>query len=214
MTNRTIAASPEARAQSGRRALTTGRLLQQLLNAGSRRHDAVATALAEPAVRISSASYDRAVSPPGRRWFWFTFFGFVLLPTIAAFCYYAFVASPQYVSEAKFVVRGATQMMPIQGISVGGSAITQVMRLNNNQEGAIISSYIQSEGMLEDLARQVNLMIVYGRPEIDWLSRLPSFHPIEKATRYWQKMVSVQIESVGGILTLKSPHSPRAKRSS
>lgn len=103
----------------------------------------------------------------------------------------------------KFVVRGTTQIMPGQGIPVGGGAVSQAMRLNNSQEGAIISSYIQSEGMFKDLAKQADLMHIYGRPEVDWLSRLSTLHPFEKSTQYWLRMVSVHIEPVGGIITLR-----------
>jgi capsular polysaccharide transport system permease protein len=202
MTERTITSLPEIRAQPDRLAPTIDRL-RRLSRVMFRRKAAVATTMAEPVVLIPNASGSGHGSPPGKRWLRLTFFGFVLLPTVVAFCYYAFVASRQYVSEVKFVVRGATQGMPIQGIAIGGSAVTQILRMNNNQEGAIISSYIQSEGMLEDLAGQIDLMQVYGRSEIDWLSRLPSLHPFEKATRYWLKMVTVRIEAMGGTLTLR-----------
>lgn len=202
MTERTITGLPEIRARSARLVPAIDRL-QRLSRAVFRRDAAVASATAEPVSVMPDAASGGSGLPPGRRWLWLTFFGFVLLPTVVAFCYYAFVASRQYVAEVKFVVRGATQAMPIQGIAIGGNAVTQILRMNNNQEGAIISSYIQSAGMLEDLSRQVDLLHLYGRPEIDWLSRLPSLHPFEKATRYWLKMVTVQIESVGGILTLR-----------
>jgi len=215
MSNLSTSPPSEKRSQSDRRALTalTTDRSQRLSRSVFRREDAVATTTVEPIVLMPNASGDGPGSPPGKQWLWFTLFGFVLLPTIVAFCYFGFVASRQYVSEVKFVVRGATQELPLQGLVIGGSSITQILRMNNNQEGAIISSYIQSEGMLEDLARQVDLMQVYGRSEIDWWSRLPSLHPVEKATRYWLKMVTVQIDAVGGILTLRiSAFSPEEAR--
>ncbi|HEY2483017.1 MAG TPA: capsule biosynthesis protein, partial [Caulobacteraceae bacterium] len=54
------------------------------------------------------------------------FFVIVLLPTALASLYYAFIAAPIYVSEARFVVRSPTQAQPmgigsiLQGAGLGG----------------------------------------------------------------------------------------------
>ena len=62
------------------------------------------------------------------------FLGMVILPTILATGYYGLIASPQYQSEAEFVVRGQPSQSPgvlaglLSGGSAGGTEDTYVVR--------------------------------------------------------------------------------------
>lgn len=94
---------PEKRFQFGRRirslanrAVTADRvwLLRRPL---LRRRGEAAVIGTKPTTPVPELFGDVA-EPPGRGkwWLWFTFFGFVVLPTLVAFSYYGFIASRQY----------------------------------------------------------------------------------------------------------------------
>src|SRR5262249_26845206 len=102
--------SPKERSRTSRQLPAINRI-RRLSDVVLRRAGAVQLAAVEPDVPMPTALSDGSALPPNKRWFLYTFFGFVVLPTVVTFFYYAFLASPQYVSEVKFVVRGATQMM-------------------------------------------------------------------------------------------------------
>jgi len=156
---------------------------------------------ARPAV-ISEQT--KTTEPRRSKWIWISFSLVVLFPAITASFYYALFASPQYEAISRFVIRGSTQRMPVQGLSFGSSALAQFVKLNNSQEGAIISRYIRSEGMVEYLSNNLDLLEVYGRSEIDYLSRLRSFRSSENATAYWLKMVSIDVDVLSGIYSLRT----------
>ena len=93
----------------------------------------------------------------------------VLLPTIATGVYLYGFASDQYVSEAKFVVRG-----PTQAASAGISGLLQSAGMSRTEDDTYaVQDYILSRDALAELVQQQDLKAVYARPEADRLSRFP-----------------------------------------
>lgn len=124
-----------------------------------------------------------------------TFIGVVAIPTVVVGCYYAFVASDEYTSEARFTVRGG---MPPKLDGIG--SLTGVPSILIIQDTQIIMNYIQSRAMVEQLERSVGLRSLYSDPSVDVFSRLKKDAKIEKFVRYWKSMISMSVQMPAGIV--------------
>lgn len=122
----------------------------------------------------------------------------VALPTFGAILYFGFLASNQYVVEAKFTVSGGN---PPQLDGLG--ALTGIPAASIVQDTQIVTSYIQSRAAVEELDRKVKLRALYSRPEADWLARFNAKDSIEDFIKYWKKVVSVTIQMPSGIVELR-----------
>jgi capsular polysaccharide transport system permease protein len=127
--------------------------------------------------------------------------GFLILfviPAALAIGYFTFIASSQYVSEARFAVRGGERIAadPIAAVTGLGS-FTQV------QDSLIVTNYLESQAVVEALEKEIDLRGLYARDDIDWLSRFSADDPIERLVRYWQKRIKISIEAPSGIITLR-----------
>jgi len=121
----------------------------------------------------------------------------VAVPAIVVSVYYGLIASDQYVSEAKFTVSsGAIPKMD------GLGSVTGVPPMLIVQDTQVVTSYISSRAMVEQLDRTVGLRDIYGSDSIDWWSRFRKGKPIEKFTDYWEKMSEASISFPSGIVTL------------
>lgn len=125
-------------------------------------------------------------------------FVFVLLPGLAAAIYFGWLASPVYEAEARFAVRAGA----VSGIDAFTS-MAGVPSINQVQDSLIVANYIASQAAVEGLEESVRLRSRYGRREIDYFSRLRADAPIEDVVTFWQRKVSVAIESPSGIITAR-----------
>src|SRR4051812_39190401 len=73
-----------------------------------------------------------------------SFFAMVAIPTVVISVYYAFVASDQYVAEAKFTVSGG-ELPKLDGIG----AFTGIPALSAIQDTQIVTNYIESRAAVE-----------------------------------------------------------------
>lgn len=116
----------------------------------------------------------------------------VLVPTVIAALYLFLIASPQYRSEAQFVVRGLdTQSAPTGGVGqlLGISASLSP----GQQEAQSIREYLRSHDAVRALRGEgINLVTIYRRPGTDFLSRLWSPAPrAETLLDYYRDHVDV-----------------------
>lgn len=119
------------------------------------------------------------------------------LPNLVALVYFGLLASDQYASEAKFTVSsGAIPKMDEMG------SVTGVPPLMIFQDTQVLTNYIHSRPLVEELERKVGLRDAYASPSIDWWARFRKNKPIEKFTDYWEKMSSTKIAFPSGIVTL------------
>lgn len=127
---------------------------------------------------------------------------FVGLPTLIAAIYlYAFAAG-QYVSEARFMVRGQQEMRAASALSaaMGAAGFKQVP-----EDAMAVRDYLQSHDAVTELQRQVNLIQLYRRPEADFLARLWSETlPAEFMQMYFKYMNSVEVDNTSGITTVRA----------
>ncbi|HWG05772.1 MAG TPA: lipopolysaccharide biosynthesis protein [Beijerinckiaceae bacterium] len=122
----------------------------------------------------------------------------VVVPSLSAAIYYAFIASDQYVAEAKFTVTGGAPPSPDSFGSFTGIPAIAII-----QDTQIVTNYIGSRAAVEKLDQTIGLRNLYANPDADRLSRFNPSKPIEKFVRYWQGMAGVSISLPAGIVDLK-----------
>jgi capsular polysaccharide transport system permease protein len=120
-----------------------------------------------------------------------------VLPTLVFGLYFSLLASDQYVSEVKFAVRDGQRPI-IESIGqLAGLPPVQSM-----QDALILSEYIRSRGLFEDLDQDLHLRQLYSRSDVDFFSRLKRDEAVEDVVRYWRRRVDVDIDSNSGIVTV------------
>lgn len=122
----------------------------------------------------------------------------VVIPSLVAFLYLEFMASEQYVAEAKFTISGGELPSSDAIGSITGVPLVAII-----QDTLIVTNYIQSRPAVEKLDTQVGLRVRYARPDADWLSRFNPKKPVEKLVDYWKHMSSVSITMPSGIVNLR-----------
>lgn len=134
----------------------------------------------------------------------------VVAPAIACFLYLAIVAAPQYVSEARFVVRGSLEKLSID--SIGQAAALSA--LNNSQEAHVVADYIRSSKIVSELVASHDLTTLFSRPRFDVIWRLGQEATPDQLARYWQRMAQAEVDSTTGIVTVRihafTPHAALA----
>ncbi len=136
-----------------------------------------------------------------------SFIAVVLIPAAVAGVYLFAISSDQYVAEARFAVRNASAPSGADGVtgevgSVGGGAASLLAGGPNlaGEDANIIASYIHSRAAIEEVSRHIDVRALYQRPEADFWARLPADASAEELTRYWNRMVTVYVETSSGIV--------------
>lgn len=124
----------------------------------------------------------------------------VVAPTVLAAIYYLLIATPRYVSEARFVVRAPSQEQPSSlGVALQGVGIP-----TSQTDAFAVHEYITSRDALKELQAQVDVAGAYR--EADLLSRLPRLWEggsFEDLYRGFKGYVTVGYDSTTGISTLR-----------
>lgn len=162
--------------------------------------------MSEPQLRyIGPLSTGAAKADPVRAW-WrkipLAFIVIVVLPTIAAMVYFLLIASPRYVSEARFIVRAPQQTQP----SPLGTALQTVGLSSGTTDSYAIHEYIRSAEGLKDVMNKVDVRAMYGRQGIDIFSRLPRLFAdgsFETFRQQFKQYVTVGHDAQTGISLLR-----------
>ncbi|MGI4747327.1 MAG: hypothetical protein ACRYFY_14995 [Janthinobacterium lividum] len=131
---------------------------------------------------------------------WLPFLIFVMLPTLVAAIYFLGFASPQYVSEAKFVVRGqanAPTGMLSSLLMPGGSSASE--------DTYAVQDYMMSRDAAALLARTQGLRQVFDRHDADALARFPTpffGKTFEHFYKYYQTHIDAELDTTTSISTL------------
>jgi capsular polysaccharide transport system permease protein len=129
-----------------------------------------------------------------------------VLPLAGCIAYYGFIASPGFASEVRFVVRSSTPFLSRDRYSEGMIEPKEKIV----QDTAILLNYLESPAIVGDLQKATNLSGIYGRPQIDFLSRLPADATQDKILSYWKKHFSARVSPKSGIVELEVvAYSPR-----
>jgi len=129
----------------------------------------------------------------------------VAIPSLAAAFYYLVLASPLYVSEARFVVRPRSETAGPGGL---GLALASVgVDIGEGQTDAFeVHEYMTSRDAVADLQRRLDLRSVLARPGADFLARFPrpfESQSFESLYKNYQRFVTVGYNSTTGISTLR-----------
>ena len=122
----------------------------------------------------------------------------VVAPSLAASIYYVFIASDQYVAEARFTVSGGLPPQ-VDGIT----AMTGLPAMAVIQDTQIVTNYVQSRAAVEKLEKLVDIRRIYSTGEADRLSRFEPKKSIESFVKYWRHMCAISIQMPSGIIDLK-----------
>ncbi|WP_155640732.1 hypothetical protein [Burkholderia pseudomultivorans] len=126
----------------------------------------------------------------------------VALPTALGILYYGLIASDVYVSESRFVVRGAQRQIQA---GVVGALLQGTGFSNSDNDSYPVVDYIQSRDALRELNKNDYIFNAYSRGG-DFISR---FHTIfdgsfESLWRYYGKnIVTVTLDPTSSITTLQ-----------
>ena len=129
------------------------------------------------------------------RLFWST----VVLPTLAAIVYFGFIAADVYISESRFVVRSPErQTASPLGMLLKGTGFTR-----SQDDSYTVQDFMLSRDALRALDENLKVREAFGKgdvfsrfPGLDWDDSFENMH------RYYQKMVSVQLDPVSSIATV------------
>ncbi|KQW54774.1 hypothetical protein [Ensifer sp. Root127] len=127
------------------------------------------------------------------------FIAFVLVPSLAIAIYYFLVASDQFISETRMVVRtiGVSERFDTSekrdGRSIiGGDSLTQ--------DSYIVSNYLSSPQIVKKLDAEIGLRNLYTKSEIDVLSRLSADASYEDLHKYWLQHIGTYVDGPSGII--------------
>jgi capsular polysaccharide transport system permease protein len=124
------------------------------------------------------------------------------LPVALAIVYLAFIASNQYVSEARFIVRTSAL-----GDSANIASFMQDQKITRATDETIaVSEYMTSRDALAELEENDQLREILARKGADPFNRFPNFYTRnnrEGLYRHFLNFVDVHVESDSGIATLK-----------
>jgi capsular polysaccharide transport system permease protein len=163
-------------------------------------------ALQRPALEATPIEFPPLPMPVRRksRGEFLSFLVVVVLPVLVATGYYFFIASKQYVSEFKFVVRDAmSASMGSKDTSMGDVMAMAGGSRANSLESYMVTEFIKSQKAVEELQARIDIRKLYSRPEIDWFGRFDEEGPIEAFTAYWDRKVSAQFDMLTGIGTAR-----------
>lgn len=126
----------------------------------------------------------------------------VALPTLLASIYYLFIASPLYVSEARFIVRAPNLAQPSSlGVALQTAGLSPA-----HTDAYAVHEYINSRDGLRDLMKRFDLAALLSPPGADVFTRFP--RPWESSSeeglfKGFKRFVVVGYDATTGISTLK-----------
>jgi capsular polysaccharide transport system permease protein len=130
------------------------------------------------------------------------FLALVVIPTALSALYTSVLATPRYVSEGQFVMRGLSTTH-----ATGFEALFRTFGISRAVDDTnIVENYVLSRDAVKALEERLPLRAMFMRPDIDRIARFPRFWETdtdERFYKYYLDRVSVVQDSLKGISTLK-----------
>lgn len=142
------------------------------------------------------------IGPVVKKRFWFIVF--VILPTLLTATYYLLIASDQYVSESRFVIKAPNQRQA-STTSLASLVQTTGMSFGLEQTREVLD-YLNSRAAVEDISKKVDLKDIFQNKNADVLSRYPrpwKKDRFENLFGYYRNMVDASIDSETDIAVVK-----------
>ncbi|MEL7343612.1 MAG: capsule biosynthesis protein [Pseudomonadota bacterium] len=124
-------------------------------------------------------------------------FGFVLLPTLVALYYYAFIATPMYATKSSFVIQQADAQTVGGGGLLGGTALATTL------DSIAAQDYLLSLAAMKRLDEDLGFKAHFSGDNIDRLQRLDPDATDDAAFRLFKRNVTVGYDPTEGILRLE-----------
>ncbi|PWQ98698.1 hypothetical protein [Leucothrix arctica] len=130
----------------------------------------------------------------------FTFFLFVIIPTIIAGIYYSNYASDKYISESRYIIQGNKQgTTDVLGMVTGLTGMAA-----STPDSLAVLNYSVSHDFLSKVLPNIDIMKHYGSPEYDWWARIPADATQEDLLDYWDnEIINISYDSASGISKLE-----------
>lgn len=129
----------------------------------------------------------------------------VILPVLLSAIYYFGIASDQYVSESRFVIKAPNQRA---AQTTSFANLIQSTGLSSGQEQSNqVIDYVRSRSALQTLQKKLEVEKAFGSSSVDWLSRFPRFweqDAFEDLYDYYQGKVQVSRDSDTGLVVLRT----------
>lgn len=122
---------------------------------------------------------------------------FVLLPGAVSYIYFAFLASPMYIAEAKFAVKNSSSATPAVAMGIqlfgGGSSSTQ--------DAMVVEEYLKTVDSFYAIDSELNLKEHYSSESYDYISRMYLNPTQDEIHKFWNRVSSVEINQDSGVVT-------------
>ena len=123
----------------------------------------------------------------------------LLVPTFLSLIYFGLWASPMYIAEARFAVRGAEN-----GVIDTGGLASMLLPAGSTigTDVNIVTEYIQSPDIMEAVDKELHIFDHFASHDYDIISRLESDATRDERLDYWQWAVKPSLDPETGIVAL------------
>jgi capsular polysaccharide transport system permease protein len=133
------------------------------------------------------------------------FLATVVLPVLLSAIYYFGIASPQYVSESRFVIKSPNQRnAPVTNFA----NLIQTTGLSGGQEQSNqVIDYVRSRSALQVLERERKIRDLYGASSVDFLSQFPrpwEARTFEDLFEYYRDKMQISRDVDTGMVVLRT----------
>lgn len=122
----------------------------------------------------------------------------VLLPALLSLLYFGLLASPMYISEARFAVRSAEN----SGTARGLAAMFLPSGASVGADTHIVAEYIRSPDIMEAIDRELRIFNHFSSQDYNVISRLGSDATRDERLTYWNWAVKASFDPETGIIAL------------
>lgn len=128
-----------------------------------------------------------------------SFVAVVLLPVAVAAVYYFAIAADQYVAEFRMSLRTveAPRIEPL-------ALFTGVVEHNAARESQIVTQFIASRSIVDELDPKLGLRRMFSPPQADWWARLWLPATVEQLVEYWQGQVDPFYDTSTGTIVVRA----------
>ena len=130
-------------------------------------------------------------------WAKFGSFALVLSASLLVVIYYAFMASPRYVSEAVFIIEQSKN----NNVNIGSLAAF-ASASPTSKDAHIVKEFIGSRSLAEKLDKTLHIKSHYESSRWDWISRLHTEATAEEFILYYRDYIQVSYDEISGMLHL------------
>ncbi|ASJ92406.1 capsule biosynthesis protein [Porphyrobacter sp. CACIAM 03H1] len=127
------------------------------------------------------------------------------MPVLLSAIYYFAIASDQYVSESRFVIKAPNQRA---AQTTSFANLIQSTGLSSGQEQSNqVIDFIRSRSALQTLEKNLDVKKAYGSSRVDFLSRFPRFwedDAFEDLFEFYKKKIDISRDNDTGLVVLRT----------